>query len=184
MYPVTTRRPNDSIRPADPRSAWRSALETVVRQQQAGVWRYLRTLGCTPDLADDLTQETFLVAHHRGLAEIEAEALGTFLRSTARFLYLRNVRNTRRRAELLADAADRLWARDCAPDDGAGWLEALRACVSALEGRSRRAVHLFYAENLDRNEVATRLGMRANGVKTLLHRVRNALRDCVRRRLS
>lgn len=32
----------------------------LVRAHQAGVWRYLRFLGCHPDEADDLTQETFL----------------------------------------------------------------------------------------------------------------------------
>ena len=35
-------------------------LADLVRQHQAGVWRYLRFLGCDRPLADDLTQETFL----------------------------------------------------------------------------------------------------------------------------
>ena len=32
----------------------------LVQQHQAEVWRYLRFLGATAELADDLTQETFL----------------------------------------------------------------------------------------------------------------------------
>ena len=35
-------------------------VEELARRHQAGVWRYLRLLGCAPDLADDLVQETFL----------------------------------------------------------------------------------------------------------------------------
>ena len=32
----------------------------LVREHQAGVWRYLRVLGCPATEAEDLTQETFL----------------------------------------------------------------------------------------------------------------------------
>ena len=35
-------------------------LAGMIRQHQAGVWRYLRVLGCDSAGADDLTQETFL----------------------------------------------------------------------------------------------------------------------------
>jgi len=35
-------------------------MAALVRAHQAGVWRYLRFLGCEPSEADDLVQETFL----------------------------------------------------------------------------------------------------------------------------
>ena len=34
--------------------------EDLIRRHQSGVWRYLRFLGCPPELADDLTQEAKL----------------------------------------------------------------------------------------------------------------------------
>ena len=37
-------------------------LASLVTLHQAGVWRYLRALGCDASLADDLTQDTFLEA--------------------------------------------------------------------------------------------------------------------------
>ena len=37
-----------------------SVTEALVRRHQVGVWRYLRFLGCPPELADDLAQDTFL----------------------------------------------------------------------------------------------------------------------------
>ncbi|HLQ37550.1 MAG TPA: hypothetical protein VK348_07100, partial [Planctomycetota bacterium] len=62
---------------------------------------------------------------------------------------------------------------------------ALRACVERLDGRARRAVELSYGIGADdpssRARVAVELGMKENGVKTLLQRVRQTLRECVQR---
>ena len=41
----------------------------LIREHQAGVWRYLRVLGCSRELAEDLTQETFLAVLEQILLE-------------------------------------------------------------------------------------------------------------------
>ena len=115
-------------------------LEVAVRQHQAGVWRYLRILGCPPDLAEDLTQDTFVAAFGRRLQDHDPAAIGSHLRHTARFLWLGARRDTRRREEILAEAADLLWQRYCVNDDGAGLLDATSVCVEKLQDRARRAV--------------------------------------------
>ncbi|MCA8952942.1 MAG: sigma-70 family RNA polymerase sigma factor, partial [Planctomycetes bacterium] len=84
-----------------------------------------------------------------------------------------------RREALLLELGDRLWQRDCAADGGERWLAALRACVARLEGRPREVVRRFYGDGLGRAEVAAAMGMKENGVKTLLQRVRVVLRRCV-----
>lgn len=159
-------------------------LEALVRQHQKGVWRFLRALGAPPAEADDLLQDTFLVAVRKGLADRGPAAAASFLRLTARHLLLRRRRDQNRRAVLLAGLAARLWEQDCAHDDGEAWLAALRACVGALDGRPREVVRLFYGEDLDRAAVAKALGMQATGVKTLLQRVRSVLRACVEKRIG
>ena len=161
-----------------------ASIERVIRRHQAGLWRYLRALGCSPDLADDLTQEAFLVAFRRGLQDTGPHTTGSFLRKTARHLFLRSRRTSRRREAILVEAADLLWTQDCASDDGDEWLEALRACMDSVEGRGREALTLFYRDGASRAEAARALDMKENGVKTLLARVRQALRDCVRRRMA
>jgi RNA polymerase sigma-70 factor (ECF subfamily) len=159
-------------------------LEAIVRQHQRALWRYLRALGAEPATADDLLQDTFLVALRAGLVDRGHAAVATFLRQTARHLFLRRRRDQGRREELLVELADRLWQDECGRDDGEQWLAALRTCVDALDGRPRDVVKLFYVDGKDRAAVAAALGMQENGVKTLLQRVRAVLRACVEQRIG
>lgn len=158
-------------------------LETLVRTHQVGLWRYLRALGAAPDLAEDVLQDTFLVAFRKLGRDVAAAAVASFLRQTARHLYLRRRRDEGRREELLAELAEGLWREDCAGDDGEGWLAALRARVADLDGKAAEVVRLFYGEGRDRVATAAALGLKENGVKTLLQRVRATLRVCVEGRM-
>jgi len=146
------------------------------------VWRYLRSLGAPADLAEDLLQDTFLVALRRLTHDDGDAAVATFLRQTARHLYLRRRRDQGRREELLVELADQLWQRDCQADGGERWLALLAACVATLEGRPRQAVQRIYGDGAPRQLVARELGMKENGLKTLLQRVRALLRECIERR--
>lgn len=159
-------------------------LGALVRRHQLGLWRYLRALGVPAADAEDLLQDTFLVAMRRLGEDRGDAAVATFLRQTAKHLWLRRRRDTSRREALLLAHADAAWERDCAADDGDRWREALLACLDGLEGRAREAVARFYGDGAGRDEVATALGMKENGVKTLLQRVRAVLRGCIEKRLG
>lgn len=140
--------------------------------------------GAGPHEADDLVQETFVTAMQKGALELEPAAAWTFLRRTARFVFLHHLRDRRREPELV-DEVDALWDRDAEQDGGDSLVEALQACVDRLEGRARRAVLLSYgigdAAPRDRDEVARELDLQPNGLKTLLQRTRKLLRDCIGR---
>lgn len=153
--------------------------EAVVRRHQAGVWRYLRFLGCDPAAADDLTQETFVTALCRPPVDRGEAAFAGWLRTTALHLF----RNLRRRPRVFvpldADAIEAVW-HECARDDaGAGYLRALRHCLTHLSPDQRRAIDIRYRDRGDRGDVATALGLRAEGAKTLLRRARRQLRACI-----
>lgn len=157
--------------------------ESLIRRHQAGVWRYLRVLGCSGTEADDLTQETFLVLLRTGFVERRPGATWSYLRKTARNLFLGRCRAKRRaREEQRAELVDELWAAQ--PDtSGDAWLEALRSCLETLNGRSKRAVQLFYVHEHSRTATAAALNMKAAGVKTLLQRTRAHLRECIHGRM-
>ena len=169
--------------PYQPESPVADPREEAIHLHLRGVWRYLRMLGCPPDQAEDLTQDAFVTALAKGAAARDPAALGSFLRQTARFLFLRSLKGSRS-AETLADAVDLLWRRDCLEDDGDDLVEAVRACVGELTGRASDAVRLTYGEGRSRAEVARALEMKENGVKTLLQRTRQVLRECMRRKMS
>jgi DNA-directed RNA polymerase specialized sigma24 family protein len=162
------------------------APAALIERHLLATWRYLRMHGASAHEADDLAQEAFVIALQKGAAELDPPATATFLRRTARFLFLRHRRDTWPAIEL-ADAVDALWERDCSSDDGAGLLDALRGCVGELQGRARDAIERCYGLADEgpaaRDEAARALGMEPNGLKTLLQRTRQVLRACIERRL-
>lgn len=165
-------------------TASRLDLETLVRRHQVGVWRYLRALGAPPEVADDLVQETFLVAFDKLVEDRGHAATASFLRGCAKNLLLRHRRERGRREAAMIEAADELWQHDCVGDDGDRWLDSLEQCLQQLDGRSQQVVQRFYRESRSRAEVAREMGMKETGLKTFLQRLRAGLRKCIETRMQ
>ncbi len=168
-------------------------LADIAQTHRLGIWRYLRFLGCDDAGADDLTQETFL-AVARGGNGIDGNGepirdMPAYLRGVARKVFLKQVSRSRREPSLekLDDAylaeADEVWSQFAGNDDGDTWIESLRECVEQLSGRGRQAIDLHYREELSREQIARRLEMTPDGIKTLLRRTREVLRQCVERKV-
>jgi RNA polymerase sigma-70 factor (ECF subfamily) len=155
----------------------------IVQQHQAEVWRYLRYLGCSAELADDLTQETFLQYLRAPYEERCAAARSGWLRTVARNLYLRSFRQPAVTVRELEEG-DAVWLQFARDDGGAGWLDALRSCLQELDGRARAAVRLQYEQRASRQQIGDELGIGQDGVKSLLRRVRGVLRRCIEGRLA
>jgi RNA polymerase sigma-70 factor (ECF subfamily) len=150
-------------------------------RHRPAVWRYLRVLGCDAALADDLTQETFLVVLRRpGFDASEPRAAFAFLRTTARHLYLKARR--RRAEEREVAEADAVWDARCGDDAGAVRLQALRDCVASLPARSRSLLQSTYGAGASRRAAGRPLGLGVDGVKSALRRLRAFLHACIERR--
>jgi RNA polymerase sigma factor (sigma-70 family) len=158
----------------------RVAAAAVVREQARPLFRFARMLGADAELADDLCQEAFVIAWQKGKQELPAAALATFLRRAVRNLWLQQRRSDRRKERAIAAAAERLWSRE-GGDEGGELLARTKACLARLEGRAARAIDLAYGEGASREQIATALAMKPNGVKTLLARTRQWLEQCIRR---
>ncbi|MCA8949924.1 MAG: RNA polymerase sigma factor [Planctomycetes bacterium] len=142
--------------------------------------RYLRFLGADREVAADVAQESLLAALGRWP---DGSAPLAWLLATARNLFRRQLRASGRRREIVdADRLHEMWQRHVV-DTGEAERLALRECLEALPPRSREALQLRYGESLPREQIAARLGLGVEGVKSLLTRLRAALSECVRRRL-
>ena len=161
-------------------------LASLVRTHQAGVWRYVRFLGADRSEADDLTQETFLAFARSEFAERCDRQTAGYLRVIARNQLLALRRKQSREINTVElEAADTVWATAAGADGSlTEYLDALRECVEQLDGRARRAVDLQYRDHADREAIAAKMEMKPDGVKTLLRRTRQLLRECVKRKTN
>lgn len=158
---------------------------SLVRQHQANLWRYVRYLGAESTEADDLVQETFLAVYRSDFVHQCHAQSASYLRTTARnqLLMLRR-RQRRAPSQVQLDAADAVWAETFGDGPTDPYLEALEGCLQHVEGRARQALDQQYTDRLSREQIAERLGMKPAGVKTLLRRTRDTLRDCIERKLA
>jgi RNA polymerase sigma-70 factor (ECF subfamily) len=161
-------------------------IADLVRQHQSGLRSYLRWLGAASDVADDLVQDTFVVALTQPPEERDAAATGAWLRTVARHLLLRQLRTAGRRGRAVElDEAATAWERHLGDaDDGETFRAALRACLGGLSSRQGEAMRLRYGEDLAVATVGARMGIGAAGAETLLRRLRAVLRACIERRLA
>ena len=112
-----------------------------------------------------------------------------WLRGISRNLLLAHFRRRRTNpvridSEYLQQAEDIWSAQFTGDEDGSGYTEALRQCLSALPESDRRLIDLRYAHRKSRTEMASMRKMSPDGIKTQLRRIRSRLAECVRRRVS
>lgn len=170
------------MRPLPPVDPHPGLAANADRHREA-LWRYLRVLGADAVAADDLVQEVFLVALQR--ADFDDRVPGavfTFLRRTARYLWLRSLR--RRTTPLEVEAADLVWQQHCGDGPGDDYVDALRQCVERLPARSRTLLQATYGDGDGRTAAGARIGLGEQGVKSSLRRLRAFLHDCIRQRLE
>ncbi len=152
----------------------------MVEQYQAGVWRYLRAIGCDPTEADDLTQETFLAVIRRPFAQFNPAATGGYLRRVAHNLFISQRRRSGR--VVLSDQiekVDQCWEQISPHDQGESLLDALQECMQNLTERARRALEMRFHDRCSRAEIAEYLQITEHGAKNLMQRAKKQLRCCV-----
>jgi len=142
--------------------------------------RYLFVLGTEANRIDDLIQEVFLLVLEKGAEQRDPKAFGTFLRGCAKNMRLRELRSSSARREV--ELADEVWHEATERSDVR--VDALRRCTDELPPRGRKLLQATYTDGMGRAAAAELLGMRVDGVKTLLRRLRETLRQCVERRLK
>ncbi|MFP4026420.1 MAG: RNA polymerase sigma factor [Candidatus Brocadiia bacterium] len=163
-------------------------LDSIVEQHQEELYYYLRYLGAGKNTAEDLLQKTFVVALKKGFPE-DVEKSGNqigWLRGIARNMFLRWCNARERRPDLCSEflkVAETVWAANYDQESKPENIRALRKCLEELEEKDRKVLMMRYREEYSRKEMAEKLGLTENGVKSLLRRVRARLLKCVEARL-
>lgn len=164
----------------------RHAFSELVRRHQSAVRATLRRLTAgNHALADDLAQETFLLAY-RNLASFRQEArFSTWLYRIATNVFLADAR--KRKEELLGDAEETLAEDDesqrhdpagvAEPDRAASLKLDLERALAVLSEGERAAIVQCYHNDLSHEEAAYVLGCPVGTVKTHILRAKQKLRD-------
>lgn len=162
-------------------------IPQLVKDHQASVWRYLRALGCPADLAEDLTQEAFLLAYSRPFEYRGPAAAASYLRRAAYHRYISHLqRHQASQIELREiEVNDATWTRWCKDQrDHSEVLDVLNDCLAELPPRIRHALELRFRDGLSRQQIAKELSMTEHGAKNLLQRAKQRLRESVELRLN
>jgi RNA polymerase sigma-70 factor (ECF subfamily) len=146
---------------------------------------YIQSLVGDPETADDLLQEVALAAF-TSFASYDPTRpfIGWALGITRHHIHRSWSEKTRQRLVVsdMALIADMAQIAEDADDVAVARRESLRACLDHVQGRSWEILRLHYGEDVGTKEIAERLGIAVGHVRVLMHRIREALRDCIERR--
>ncbi len=166
------------------RTGDRDAFGRLIERYQRSVYGYLRVRLRQPNDAEDMTQEVFLRCYEARARFDESALIKPWLLGIARNLLREHVRKYRRRQEVA-------WTELCleletidppdlaALDDQEIWLV---QCLSELGPSAREAIDSHYRHERRLADIAVAQHRSEGAVKLLLHRARQALRDCLVRK--
>ena len=160
-------------------------FEVLMRQNAGHLMAFIRAMVRNESLAEDVFQETLLVAWRRFESFDRARPFGPWLRGIAHLTALAMFRKGKREVvvdskvvealEVRAEALERAWiGLEHDP------LETLQACVEQLPERYRDAVEILYRGDRSVAEVAAATEMGMEAAKKRLQRARHLLADCLR----
>ncbi len=143
----------------------------MVGEWLPGLYGYFRRLGVSAVAAEDLAQDTFLIAWRKLPSLRKPEQMRSWLYGTAYRRYLNHRRKQLSEADLRSVAAAPLVADDPGSDRRLD-LQSVRRAVVALSDEYRQPLALIYWQELSYEEAARVLGI---PLGTLAWRVRRAL---------
>jgi len=160
-------------------------VERLIQSHQAGVWRYLRALGCEASQADDITQDTFVALLEKPFVEYSPAATASYLRKVAYNFFITAQRRAGRVNSVEnVEQFDKAWTQWVADDEGDSLIDALRNCLKQLTERARGALEMRFRDRLPRVEIASALEITEHGAKNLMQRAKKQLQSCIESKLT
>lgn len=160
---------------ANERASVASEMTTLVAAHHAVVYRYAcRLCGC-PVEAEDLTQQTFLIAQQKVRQLREPERVRGWLLAVVRSCFLKSVRRPRPISAQVLDL-DIDQVPDQTPAVEQVDREALHAALNQLPDEFRVVLLMFYFEVLSYQQIAEQLELPIGTVMSRLSRAKTHLR--------
>ena len=158
-------------------------MVSLVDTHHAMLYRYAYRLAASTADAEDLTQQTFLVAQTKLHQLREPQSAGPWLKAILRNCYLGQQHNRTVSESTLDLSLD--WLPDEAEQPNDIDREALDRALDELPEEFRIVLLLFYFEQLTYREIAEQLGLPLGTVMSRLSRAKSHLRKrLLRRRVS
>jgi RNA polymerase sigma-70 factor (ECF subfamily) len=163
----------------------REAFAELLAEHQRPIYGYLLARLAAPTDAEDLCQEVFLRCFQGRDKLQQSESLRAWLLGIARNVLREHIRTVQRRREVawteLCLELDALVQHDSPTGDEA--LDHLPVCLESLGGSAREALEMRYRSRLRLGEIGTLLKRSEGAVKLLMYRARQALKNCLDRKL-
>ncbi|MGD9636716.1 MAG: sigma-70 family RNA polymerase sigma factor [Pirellulales bacterium] len=157
----------------------------LMTHHQGRMYGYILSLSGDPDVANDVLQETNVVLWKQWRQFEPGSNFKAWAFRIAHFQFMAHRQKRLRDKvlfsdELLATLASEAQVVDEKHEERAA---ALEKCLEKLPTRSRTAIQLRYADQLNVGEMALQLGRNVNAVYQLLFRARQSLIECVQKKV-
>ncbi len=168
---------DEALPVAAARAGDRSAFDAVVQRYQARIARYLLHLVHDPELALDLTQDTFVEAF-RGIQNLRSDlALGAWLYRIATHQAFHAHRRSRRFSwQSFTNIEDSCHATVDAPDNAVMDREAVQLALARLPRDRAAALLLHIKEGFSYHEVAAIMGTTPEAARKRIARAKDQFR--------
>lgn len=164
-----------------------AGFAAACEQARPGLFAYAVTCCRDPHLAEDIVQETLLIALRKRELYLEESNFALWLVAIARNVWFREreragVRRRRVVPQAVEDLAIELV--EVAPSVWDSEAAALRQCLEHLGEEDRSLLSRHFTDDQGYAEVAQALRRTLVWVKVRMHRLRKSLRVCVQHRLA
>jgi RNA polymerase sigma-70 factor, ECF subfamily len=188
MTPHTT--PSDDALLRQMLAGDEDAFVTLYRRRQGGVYRFALQMCGSESIAEDVTQEVFMVLmREAGRYDISRGSVAAYLYGIARNHVLRHLHRDRNSVQMIDESEEdgaSLAAQMVAQDDPLGDLtrsetiESVRQAVLGLPAHYREVVVLCELHEMSYAEAAEVLGCAVGTIRSRLHRARALLLNKLR----
>jgi RNA polymerase sigma-70 factor (ECF subfamily) len=161
----------------------------LVREHQAGLRAFIRSLGADDAWVDDLAQEAFLVTYQKQATFDQSADFGKWLRGIARKQVMAECRKKARRGRLMHDGITEILlnlgqGEDEIQPDRAKLVAAMKSCVGKLSDSQRNLLHARYEKGRKAKDMAGELEQSADAIRKQLQRIRRSVRHCIEKKLG